>query len=257
MTSVLLLAGTTEATQLADRLVRERGVDVMSSLAGVTTSPAHRAGRVRTGGFGGAEGLIEYLVTQDFDAVIDACHPFAAVMPFNVAAAAVTTGIPLCRVLRSAWTPTPGDQWIEVADLRTAAAALESIEAERVLLTVGRQSTWAFVDSDAWFLVRAIEAPDAVPRHHQLHLARGPFSLEDELALLDEHKIDAIVTKNAGGASTEAKLLAARQLGIPVVMVARPEQPEVTTVPDVDQALAWLDEVVEPRSGSVPYQRGV
>ncbi|MHB1709866.1 MAG: cobalt-precorrin-6A reductase [Acidimicrobiales bacterium] len=248
MTSVLLLAGTTEATRLADLLVRRHHVDVVSSLAGVTASPAGRAGRVRRGGFGGAEGLARHLEEHGFDALIDATHPFASVMPFHAAAAAAATATPSCRVLRPPWTPTPEDRWSEVRDLPGAAEALSDLGASRVLLTVGRQSTWAFARHPAWFLVRAIEAPDVVPEHHRLLLARGPFDLASERALFHEHRIDALVTKNAGGASTAAKVMAARELGVPVVMVARPAQPEVVTVPGVDQGIAWLDAAVGIRS---------
>lgn len=244
VTRVLLLAGTTEATQLAEILVRVHGVDVVSSLAGVTTAPARRAGRTRTGGFGGAEGLAQHLRDHPVDALIDATHPFAAVMPFNAAAAAAATATPSCRLLRPPWVPTPADRWIDVPDLRVAAAALSSLGAKRVLLTVGRQSTWAFADHDAWFLVRAIEAPEVAPAQHQLLLERGPFDLTSERALLVSNRIDAVVTKNAGGAATVAKLVAARELELPVVMVERPAPPEVTIVSGVDHAVAWLDGVV-------------
>jgi precorrin-6A/cobalt-precorrin-6A reductase len=244
VTRVLLLAGTTEATRLADVLVDDHGVDVLSSLAGVTTAPGRRAGRVRVGGFGGAEGLADHLERERCEALIDATHPFAASMPFHAAAAARATGTPSCRVLRPPWVPTPEDRWIEVSDLSAAAAALDALGARRVMLTVGRQSTGAFADARAWFLVRAIEAPEALPEHHRLHLARGPFDLGSERALMQEHRIDAVVTKNAGGSATGAKLVAARALGIPVVMVARPAQPAVTVVPGVDQAVAWLEGAV-------------
>ena len=244
VTSVLLFAGTSEATQIAETLVREYHVDVLSSLAGVTTEPVHRFGRVRSGGFGGTEGLIRHLRTQPVDAIVDATHPFAAVMPFHVAAAARATSIPHCRVVRPAWEPTPEDHWIEVADLALAAGALRDRGARRVMLSIGRQGVGHFVDLDAWFLIRAIERPDAAPRYHQLILSRGPFDLASERDLLTTHRIDALVTKNAGGGSTSAKLVAARELGVRVVMVARPSQPDVTTVAQVAQAVSWLDEVV-------------
>lgn len=245
VTSVLLLlAGTTEATRLAELLVQVHGVDVLSSLAGVTATPARRAGRTRTGGFGGAEGLADHLRENPVDALIDATHPFAAVMPFNAAAAAAATATPSCRLLRPPWVPTPADRWIDVPDLPAAAAVLSPLGAKRVLLTVGRQSTWAFADHDAWFLVRAIEVPEVAPVDHQLLLERGPFDLTSERALLLDHRIDAVVTKNAGGTATMAKLVAARELEIPVVMVARPTPPDVTIVSGVDHAVAWLDGAV-------------
>ena len=131
-------------------------------------------------------------------------------------------------------------------DLPAAASGVATLGVRRVLLTVGRQSTWAFVDLDAWFLIRAIEPPDVLPMEHELVLDRGPFDVESELALLRDHRIDAVVTKNAGGRATAAKLAAARQVGIPVVMVARPPQPDVTIVTGVDQALDWLAELASP-----------
>jgi precorrin-6A/cobalt-precorrin-6A reductase len=257
VTSILVLAGTAEATRLADLLVEEYGVDVLSSLAGATATPNHRAGRIRRGGFGGTDGLVDFLKRHPCDAVIDATHPFAAVMPFHVAAATTDTGTPSCRLLRPPWTPTSEDHWIEVPDLPAAAAVLGPLGARRIMLTVGRQSTWAFVDLDAWFLVRAIEPPERVPAHHLMLLSRGPFDLDSERALLREHRIDAVVTKNAGGTSTEAKLVAARELGIPVVMVARPAQPETTMVSGVDQAVVWLEGTVGLGWPAEPEERGV
>jgi precorrin-6A/cobalt-precorrin-6A reductase len=257
VTSVLVLAGTTEATLLADRLVEEYRVDVLSSLAGVTATPNRRAGRIHRGGFGGTGGLTDYLKRHRFDAVVDATHPFAAVMPFHAAAAAAATATPSCRLLRPPWTPTSEDHWFEVPDLPAAAAMLGPLGARRVMLTVGRQSTWAFVDLDAWFLVRAIEPPERAPARHLVLLSKGPFDLDSERALLRDHRIDVVVTKNAGGMSTGAKLVAARELGLPVVMVARPVQPEATLVSGVDQAVAWLDGIVGLGSPPKAEERGV
>ena len=255
VTSILLFAGTTEATQIAETLVRDHHVDVLSSLAGVTTDPVQRFGRIRSGSFGGTEGLIRHLRTQPVDAIVDATHPFAAVMPFHVAAAAKATSIPHCRVVRPAWVPTSEDHWTEVVDLVGAAEALRAHGARRVMLSIGRQGVAHFADLDDWFLIRAIEGPDEVPRHHQLIMSRGPFALESERELLRTHRIDVIVTKNSGGDSTSAKLICARELGIHVVMVARPRQPDVTTVSKVAQAVSWLDEVVGLSAAS--YVRGV
>lgn len=243
MTSVLLLAGTTEATRLADVLVAD-GVDVLSSLAGVTADPVRRSGRVRSGGFGGVDGLARHLAEDPVDAVIDATHPFAAAMPFNVAAACKTVGTPSCRLLRPAWEPEPGDRWFDVPDLRAAADAVVERGARRVLLTVGRQSTWAFAALDAWFLIRSIEPPDLLPADHQLLLDRGPFDVAGELDLLQANAIDLVVTKNAGGTATAPKLRAARELELPVVMVRRPPQPQVPVVTSVDAAATWLKRTV-------------
>ena len=244
MTSILLFAGTTEATQIAETLVLDHHVDVLSSLAGVTTNPAQRFGRIRSGGFGGTEGLIRHLRSQPVDAIVDATHPFAAVMPFHIADAAKVTSIPHCRVVRPAWVPTSVDHWTSVVDLAGAAEVLRAHGGRRVLLSIGRQGVGQFTDLDDWFLIRAIDRPDELPRHHQLILSRGPFTLDAERELLRTYCIDVIVTKNAGGDSTSAKLLAARELGVHVVMVARPRQPDVTTVSNVAQAVSWLDEVV-------------
>ena len=246
--NVLVLAGTTEATELAG-VLDARGVRVVSSLAGATAKPSSRAGLVRRGGFGGVEGLVEYLDTASIDAIVDATHPFAAVMPHHVAAAAAATGIRSCRLMRPPWRPGSADQWIEVGDLDEAAAALAAMGARRPLLTVGRQSMGPFAGSDAHVVVRCIEAPETLPPDHLLLLERGPFFLEDERALLATHGIDAVVAKNSGGSATEAKLIAARERGIPVILVARPPSPDVTVVHDVDHAVAWVT--------GAPYDRGV
>lgn len=244
MRRVLVLAGTTEATALADRLHGD-GFDVVSSFAGVTRERQPRPGRVRVGGFGGADGLERYLRDEAIDLVVDATHPFAAVMPFNAAEATRRASVPLLRLLRPAWTAVRGDQWIDVANLDEAAAALDSYR--RVLLTVGRQSATAFARcDDITFVVRSIEPIDDVLPGAMRVLDRGPFDLAAERALLVEHRIDAIVSKNSGGSATEAKLTAARELGIPVVMVARPAQPDVQQVADVDDAFGWVQEHSRP-----------
>jgi precorrin-6A/cobalt-precorrin-6A reductase len=238
--NVLLLAGTADATRLAELFV-DAGHRVTSSLAGVTSSPRARAGLVRSGGFGGAAGLAAYLRGERFDAVIDATHPFAARMPFNVATACDEVGLPHCRLLRAAWQPTAGDRWIEVGDMEAAAAALDELGSQRAFLAIGRQSLGPFAASPQWFLVRSIEPVTAeLPRFESVR-SRGPFTVDVELDLLRRYDIDAVVAKNAGGSATEAKLTAARELGVPVVMVARPPQPPgLTVVADVDAARRWL-----------------
>lgn len=237
---MLVLAGTTEATELAHRL-DEHGVAVISSLAGVTTAAVPRPGAVRVGGFGGVDGLAGYLRANDVDAVIDATHPFAAVMPFHVAAAAARTGVAHLRLRRPPWPRRDGDRWIEVAVMEDAPAALDAAGARRVFLTTGRQQIDVFRRcTEQWFLVRSIE-PVRQPLTGAFEIReRGPFTLDGERRLFVEHRIDTLVAKNAGGGATVAKIDAARELGVAVVMVARPpEPPGVAVVTTVDDALAW------------------
>lgn len=238
---MLVLAGTTEATTLA-RHLDGRGVDVTSSLAGVTSAPMDRPGGVRRGGFGGVNGLVEHLSRERVDAVVDATHPFAAVMPFHAAAACDALGVPGCRLLRPPWAAVDGDRWIHVEDMDQAAAALDGIGVQRVFLAIGRQQLEPFRRcSKQTFVVRSIEPPDVTLPGMTSILDRGPFDVPGERALLECHGVDAVVAKNAGGSATEAKLVAARELGIPVVLVARPPQPAgVDVVEDVDGAVAWL-----------------
>lgn len=232
---VLVLGGTAEARALAGELAA-RGLDVTTSLAGRTHHPHLPDGEVRTGGFGGVDGLARALT--DVDVLVDATHPFAATMTEHAATAASLAGTPLIVLRRPGWTEGPGDRWTRVPSLSAAAAAIP--RGARVLLATGRQGVGAFVDVDAWFLVRAIEAPDELPPSGELLLARGPFALDDERALLDRHAITLVVGKDSGGA-TEAKLVAARERSLPVVLVDRPPLPAgVTAVATVDEVLARL-----------------
>jgi precorrin-6A/cobalt-precorrin-6A reductase len=241
---VLILGGTAEAAALAERLVADGRSDVVSSLVGATRQRRALAGALRVGGFGGARGLAAYLVAEDITRVVDATHPFAATISRHAAMASDRSGRPLLRLERLAWRPQSDDRWIEVRDAAAAAEALPSL-ADRVFLTIGRKEIAAFAGRpETWFLVRLIEAPAeplALPAHHLL-LARGPFDVAEEGALLRRHAIGALVAKNSGGAATYAKIAAARQAAVPVVMIARPHSPEgIATVPDVDGVLAWLD----------------
>jgi len=235
---VLLLGGTSEARALAARL--HPGIEVISSLAGRVPDPALPVGEVRIGGFGGVDGLRRWLSEARVDAVVDATHPYAATITANAAAACREVGLPHLVLARPAWDP--GDAIVVSSD----AEAAKTVAAERysrVFLTTGRSGTAVFVDVDAWFLIRAVTAPDAdtLPRRHQLVLSRGPYAYDDELALLHEHRIDALVTKNSGGAMTRPKLDAASALDIAVVMVDRPPLPGgVTTVSTVDDAADWV-----------------
>jgi precorrin-6A/cobalt-precorrin-6A reductase len=214
---------------------------VVSSFAGVTSTPTDRPGRVRRGGFGGAEGLADYLRTEGIEALVDATHPFAAQMPFHATAAARLADVPNCRLLRPPWRTVPGDRWVGVPTLEGAAHYIDLAGRRRVFLAVGRQSAGVFSScAGTAFVVRAIEPLEGVLPGAEVILARGPFSFDDEVALLDDHHIDAVVAKNSGGSATRAKLDAARALGIEVVMVERPAQPQVDLVDDVPAALGWL-----------------
>lgn len=235
---VLLLGGTAEARALA-KVLHPR-VDVVSSLAGRVPDPALPVGPVRIGGFGGVDGLKRWLRDQRIAGVVDATHPFAATMTAHAAQACGELGMPHLVLARPAWDP--GDALVVESDTQ-AAEALERQGYSRVFLTTGRSGVKAFAESDAWFLIRAVTEPDgsALPRRHRVLLSRGPYRYDDELALLREHAIDALVTKNSGGDMTRAKLDAAAALGVSVVMVARPPLPAgVRTVGTVHEAADWV-----------------
>lgn len=236
---VLVLGGTAEARELAGTL-DAAGVHVTSSLAGRVSRPRLPAGTVRIGGFGGPDGLAHWLAEHGAVAVVDATHPFAERISASATAACPRAGVPLLRLQRPGWSEGPGDDWHWVDDLDAAAGAIPSL-GERVLLTTGRQGLPAFAGvRDAWFLVRCVEQPDPpLPPRYQLLLDRGPYTLDGELALIDQHGIDLVVTKDSGGAHTEAKLDAARRRDLPVIVVRRPPRPEVASVATVADALAW------------------
>ncbi|MFD9488503.1 cobalt-precorrin-6A reductase [Streptomyces sp. NPDC059991] len=243
----LILGGTAEARALATALTAS-GMRVTTSLAGRVAAPRALPGELRTGGFGGAEGLARWMREHHVTALLDATHPFAHRISENAAEASRRTGTELIALRRPGWTPAPGDRWHSVHTLDEAAALLPAL-GRRVFLTTGRLGLHAFVPQDGadplhglWFLVRSVEAPDPpTPRHSQVLLDRGPFTLDGERALLREHRIDVLVTKDSGGPATAAKLTAARELGLPVVVVRRPGPPAgVRTAPDVHTVLALL-----------------
>ena len=258
--AVLILGGTTEGYALAGALAPRPGLRVISSLAGRTASPRHPPGEVRIGGFGGAAGLAAYLRAERITAVIDATHPFAARMGWNAAEACRDSGVPLLRLERPAWTQTPGDHWDEVDDWDEAARLLAT-QSRRVLLALGRQELAPFAGLDhVWFLIRSVDAPNPMPPFAQaeVKLARGPFTLADERDLLRAHRIDTLVCKNSGGTATDAKLEAARALGVRVVMRRRPERPLVRVVATVAEAVGWVESqegqgsALDPQGGSGP-----
>lgn len=242
MARILILGGTGEARALAAALADVPGVEAVSSLAGRVRDPRLPVGDVRIGGFGGADGLAEWLRAHPVDAIVDATHPFAAQITRNAADAAHRRGIPLMVLRRPEWSPRPGEHWHGVADLADAAELLPDL-GTRAFLTIGRQGVDAFADLRAlWFLIRAIDPPDgAMPPQSTVLLARGPFAVADETALMREHRIEVLVTKNSGGGQTDAKLDAARALDVPVLMIRRPPVPPATaTVDDVAGAVAWI-----------------
>jgi precorrin-6A/cobalt-precorrin-6A reductase len=235
---ILLLGGTSEARVLAAQLHPD--VEVISSLAGRVPDPALPVGRVRIGGFGGADGLRDWLREARVDAVVDATHPFAATITANAAAVCRELGVPHLVLARPAWNA--GNATVVSSDTHAAKLVADN-RFSRVFLTTGRTGTSAFKDGDAWFLIRAVTAPNAadLPRHHHVLLSRGPYRYDDELELLRGNRIEALVTKNSGGSMTRPKLDAAAALGVAVVMVDRPPLPPgVVTVATTDDAAAWV-----------------
>ncbi len=246
MKRLLILGGTGDAVKLADRAMSLPGVAVITSLAGRTSTPKSLVGDVRMGGFGGEAGLIAYLQTERIDLIIDATHPFAAQISQNVAGAATKAGIPRLMLIRSEWARLPDDNWIQVESVEAAVLAIPA-GAERIFVTIGRQQLAPFASlTDKWCLMRSIDPPDlSIPLPPgKLLLDRGPFSLATERELLSEYRIQAIVSKNSGGDDTYAKIIAARELGLPVIMVQRPIVPDGDRVRDVAGAIEWLQDRV-------------
>jgi precorrin-6A/cobalt-precorrin-6A reductase len=238
---VLILGGTAEARALAQAL-EDADVPAISSLAGRVARPRLPPGAVRIGGFGGPDALARWLGENAIAAVVDATHPFAQRISASALEATAAARVPLLRLERPGWEAGRGDRWHWVDDLPQAAAAIRALGAARALLTTGRQGLAAFAsDSVTWFLIRCVDPPDvALPARHEVILARGPYTLKGELALIDGHAIDVVVTKDSGGSLTEAKLAAARARRLPVVVVRRPPRQAVRTVRTVAAAVDWL-----------------
>lgn len=237
--TVLLLGGTAEARALADLLVAD-GVDVLSSLAGRVSRPALPVGRVRVGGFGGVDGLAVFLVEHPVTAVVDATHPFAATISANAAQACSATTTPLLRLARPGWADHPdAGRWTWVDSTAEALA----LEGDRPVLTTGRQSLAAFLPwADRAVLTRVVDPPELeLPPAWRVVRSRGPYDLAGERSLLLEHRADLLVTKDSGGPHTAAKLDAARELDVGVVVIQRPAAPvTVETVADVAAAARWV-----------------
>jgi precorrin-6A/cobalt-precorrin-6A reductase len=242
---VLVLGGTTEARRLAESLAAHAPeVRVTTSLAGRVSAPRLPPGHVRVGGFGGPDGLAAWVREHGVDAMIDATHPFAATMSRNAAEAAAQAHVPLLALRRPGWVAQDGDRWHSAGSLAEAAGLLPAL-GERVFLTTGRMGLAAFAGAglDAlWFLVRSVDAPEPpCPARMRVLLDRGPFDLEGEREIVRFHRIDVLVTKDSGGDATAPKLTAAREAGIPVVVVRRPPVPEgVPVARTPDEAVRWV-----------------
>lgn len=238
---VLILGGTGEAKILASKMEEIKGISAIASFAGRTKEHITLTTPCRTGGFGGVRGLVDYLRQESIDCVIDATHPFASQISFNAAQATSECSIPRLMLIRPAWEKVEGDRWIEVESHQEATNILPQL-AQRVFLTIGRQelAIYAYL-KDIWFLMRMIDPPEPPIPKGKLLLQRGPFSLESERELLQKYRIGAIVSKNSGGDATYPKIIAARELGITVVMVQRPPIPKGEKVADVESVITWLE----------------
>lgn len=241
---ILILGGTREAFQLAERLADVAGVEIVSSLAGRTKQPRVPKGHVRMGGFGGAEGLARYLRAEHITHLVNATHPFAARISANAVAAAETAGVPLMRLLRPAWTARPDDRWIAARDAAEAAELCRR-EGGSIFLTLGSQELDAFARvRNAQFVVRMVDVPEELPLGDcRIIAARGPFSLQDELRLLAEHRIGLLVAKNSGSDATYGKIEAARRMGVPVIMIERPAialDPQSPALASVAEVVSWV-----------------
>jgi precorrin-6A/cobalt-precorrin-6A reductase len=243
MAKLLILGGTTEARQLAERLAQRAGLDVMLSLAGRTASPVAHSVPIRVGGFGGAEGLAHHLTAERVDALIDATHPYANIISENAAAAARKAAVPFVALRRPPWSAVAGDRWIEVSDARGAVDAIGK-ERRNVFVAIGRNELAPFANAPQnRYLIRSVdpvEPPLPLP-HVTCITARGPFSEGDDRALMTKHKIEVVISKNSGGSAAYGKIAAARVLGIEVIMLRRPPAPDAPSVDTVEDALGWLD----------------
>jgi len=240
MPRILLLGGTTEAS-LAARALAKAGLEAIFSYAGRTDAPAPQPLPQRVGGFGGVAGLTEYLRAEGITHVIDATHPFAAQISQNAYLACMAAGAALVAFQRPPWVAAEGDRWLHVPDLASAARALPPAPA-RVFLAIGKQNLGHFAAAvQHHYLLRLVDAPAAAPLANcTVICAKGPFDVEGDTALLRAHGITHIIAKNAGGQGASAKLVAARALGLPVIMVARPSAPPCATVQTTDEMMAWL-----------------
>ncbi len=245
---ILILGGTTEARQLAESLAADRRYDAAISLAGRTADPRPQPLPTRIGGFGGAEGLAVFLELEKISLLVDATHPFAARISHNAAIAAAATGTPLFALRRAAWEVQPGDNWTRVASVAEAVSALGAAP-RRVFLAIGRQEAFHFEKAPQHsYIVRSVDPvtpPLNLPNATAV-LAHGPFAEADELELLRQQAIDVVVAKNSGGTATYGKIVAARMLGLEVVMVERHKPADVASVSTCDAALERIHQWLSP-----------
>ena len=228
---------------MAELLAGRAGLEVVVSLAGRTKSPAPQSARLRTGGFGGAAGLADYLVSEKVDALIDATHPYASIISANASAAARRVGVPMIALRRPPWAAIDGDRWKEAADVRGAVRAIGD-RPRRIFVTLGRNELGALAEAPQHFyLIRSVDPVEPpLPLPNAIYVtARGPFSEPDDCALMHRHGIDAVIAKNSGGTATYGKIAAARALSIEVIMLRRPPAADAPAVETVEAAVAWLD----------------
>jgi precorrin-6A/cobalt-precorrin-6A reductase len=250
---VLILGGTADANRLVAAIAKDPRIDAVLSYAGRTEHPTPPPISWRVGGFGGVDGLVDYLSAENIARVVDATHPFAAQMSAHAVVACAAAGVPLLALERAPWQHTFGDCWTEVDNIVAAAEAIGTVP-RRVFLGIGRQHLQIFAaHPQHFYLVRLVDPPRApLPlRNAEMIVARGPFDLADDHAMLTHHRIDIIVARNAGGDAAYAKIEAARDLGLPVVMVRRPLIPAREKVESVADVLRWLGH------GLAPTERGV
>ena len=245
MFNLLILGGTREASQLAQQAVNDAHLRVITSLAGRTTQPAFIPGEVRSGGFGGEQGFIDYLRANSIGAVVNATHPFANEISRYAVTACQQENIPYLRFLRPAWQTQSGDQWYCVEDVASAARMVAKV-GKRIFLACGRKEIkyFAGTDKDLFFLVRFIQSDSQkLPlNHYELIFDRGPFAETQELDVLKRYRIDLVVSKNSGGSGAYAKIAAARKLSIPIVMIQRPLQSQAVTVTQLAQVMTWIND---------------
>lgn len=243
--SILILGGTADARILAGRLADYSGYRILLSMAGRTLSPVEQPVPMRSGGFGGAVGLAEFIRDKGFDILVDATHPYAARISANAVEAAGLAGVPLIVLSRPPWQRTAGDVWQSVDKVDQAVIALGHTP-KRVFLALGRQELLPFEAAPRHsYLIRSVdpvEPPLDLPDARYI-TARGPFAPDDEIRMLEESGIETVVSKNSGGSASYGKIDAARRLGLPVIMIERPRRLGDTpangvTVPDIAAALA-------------------